>query len=142
MDSYKPWQVINGTFGEAWINSDYLSEVTGVEAKIKLEQQEVNQVGTLAKGYKTTGIDCTGTIKLNKVNSYFIKMMSNNLKKGKTTECTIITNLADPDALGSERIKLIGCQLNEIALAAWEAKKLGEESIPFTFSDWELLDVI
>ena len=68
--------------------------------------------------------------------------MSNNLKKGKTTECTIITNLADPDALGSERIKLIGCQLNEIALAAWEAKKLGEESIPFTFSDWELLDVI
>lgn len=142
MDSYKPWQVINGTFGEAWVNSDYLAEVTGVEAKIKLEQQEVNQVGTLAKGYKTTGIDCTGTIKLNKVNSYFIKMMSNNLKKGKTTECTIITNLADPDALGSERIKLIGCQLNEIALAAWEAKKLGEESIPFTFSDWELLDVI
>lgn len=142
MDSYKPYQVINGTFGEAWINSDYLAEVTGVEAKIKLEQQEVNQVGTLAKGYKTTGIDCTGTIKLNKVNSYFIKMMSKNLKKGKTTECTIITNLADPDALGSERIKLIGCQLNEIALAAWEAKKLGEESIPFTFSDWELLDVI
>ena len=142
MDSYNPWQVINGTFGEAWVNSDYLAEVTGVEAKIKLEQQEVNQVGTLAKGYKTTGIDCTGTIKLNKVNSYFIKMMSNNLKKGKTTECTIITNLADPDALGSERIKLIGCQLNEIALAAWEAKKLGEESIPFTFSDWELLDVI
>lgn len=142
MDSYKPWQVINGTFGEAWIDSEYMSEVTGVEATVKLEQQEVNQVGTLSKGYKTTGIDCTGTIKTNKVNSYFLNLMSDNIKKGKTTECTIITNLADPDALGSERIKLIGCQFNELKLANWESKKLGEESVPFTFTSWELLDVI
>jgi hypothetical protein len=29
-----------------------------------------------------------------------------------------------------------------MTLADWELKKNGEESIPFTFRDWEPLDVI
>lgn len=142
MKSFKPYQVINGTYGEVWVDSDYMAEVLSLEAKVKIDQQEVNRVRTLSKGYKTVGIDCTGTLKLNKVDSYFIKKMSDNLKQGKTTECTIISALSDPDAMGAERVKLIGCQFNELALVNWEAKKLGEESIPFTFEDWELLDTI
>lgn len=142
MEKFAPEKVINGTFGELWVDDYYLAEALGLEAKVSLEKQEVHQVGTLAKGYKTTGIDCKGTVKLNKVSSYFINLMSENLKKGKTTTCTIITKLEDPDSLGAERIKLTGCTFDELTLANWEAKKLGEESIPFSFTDWELLDTI
>lgn len=142
MDSYLPENVINGTYGEVWIDGNYMAEVTGLEAKVSLEKTDVNQVGTLAKGYKVTGIDCKGTLKMNKVSSYFIKKLSNNLKKGKTVSVTIISKLADPDAFGAERIELLGCTFDELTLANWEAKKLGEESIAFTFTDWNLLDVI
>lgn len=139
---YAPEKTINGTFGELWVNDDYMAEVTGLEAKVTLEKTEVNQTGSLAKGYKITGIDCKGTIKLNKVTSYFINLLSENTKAGKTTSCTIISKLADPDASGVERVKLTGCTFDELTLANWEAKKLGEESIPFTFTGWEVLDKI
>ncbi len=140
--AFAPERTINGTFGSLWVDDYFLSEVTGLEAKVSLEKTEVNQVGTLAKGYKVTGIDCKGTIKLNKVTSYFINLLSENIKNGKTTTCTIISKLEDPDSFGSERIKLTGCTFDELTLANWEAKKLGEESIPFSFTGWELMDTI
>lgn len=140
--AFKPEKVINGTFGELWIDDYYMSEVTGLQAKVSLEKTEVNQTGTLAKGYKITGIDCKGTVKLNKVSSYFINKLSKNLKAGKTTTCTIISKLADPDSDGMEKIKLTGCTFDEMTLADWEAKKLGEESYAFTFTGWEVMDSI
>ena len=140
--SYAPEKTINGTFGELWIDDYYLAEVTGLEAKATIEKQEVNQTGTLTKGYKVTGLDCKGTIKLNKVSSYFQIKLSDAIKKGKTPSCTIISKLDDPDSEGAERVKLMGCTFDEVTIANWEAKKLGEESIPFSFTDWEFLDVI
>lgn len=139
---FSPEKTINGTFGELWIDDYYLAEVTGLEAKATLEKTEVNQVGTLAKGYKITGIDCKGTIKLNKVTSYFVNLLSENTMNCKQTTCTIISKLADPDSNGTERIKLTGVTFDELTLANWEAKKLGEESIPFTFTGWEVMDSI
>lgn len=142
MKSYTPEKVINGTFGEVWVDDDYMAEFTALEAKVSLDKTEVNQVGTLAKGYKITGIDGKGTLKLNKVSSYFIKKLSDNTKAGKTTTCTIISKLNDPDSFGAERIQLNGCTFDELTLANWEAKKLGEESIAFSFTSWEVLDTI
>lgn len=142
MKSYTPEKVINGTFGEVWVDDDYMAEVTALEAKVSLDKTEVNQVGTLAKGYKITGIVGKVTLKLNKVSSYFIKKLSDNTKAGKTTTCTIISKLNDPDSFGAERIQLNGCTFDELTLANWEAKKLGEESIAFSFTSWEVLDTI
>ena len=139
---FSPEKAINGTFGSVWIDDYYLAEVTGLEAKVSLEKTEVNQVGTLAKGYKITGIDGKGTVKLNKVTSYFINLLSKNIQEGKTTTCTIISKLDDPDSDGVERIKLKGCTFDELTLANWEAKKLGEESVAFSFTGWEILDTI
>ncbi|MBK5898665.1 phage tail tube protein [Catonella massiliensis] len=137
-----PEKVMNGTFGEVWLDDYYLAEVLSLEAKASLEKTEVNQARTLVKGYKVTGIDCKGTLKLNKVTSYFLTKLSESIKKGKVVKCTIISKLADPDSDGIERVKLTGCVFDEITLANWEVKKLGEESIPFTFTGWEVLDYV
>lgn len=90
--NYNPEQTINGTYGSLWIDDYFLAETTGLEAKVSLEKTEVNQVGTLAKGYKVTGIDCKGTIKLNKVTSYFINLLSDNLKKEKQLHVRLFQN--------------------------------------------------
>lgn len=139
---YKPEEVFNGTFGEAWVDSDYISEVTGLEAKVTPTTESISQSRQLVDGTKIMGLECKGTIKMNKISSRFLKLQSDNLKKGIQTEVTIISKLADPSAAGAERVKLTGCVLEEMTLADWEHKKAGEESISFTFRDWDLLDVV
>lgn len=142
MNSYTPDRVINGTFGEVWVDNDYMAESTGLEAKIKLDTAEVVMTGTFKKGTKVTGISGSGTLELNKVTSYFIKKIGDNIKAGKATRATIITKLKDPEAFGAERIALNDCVFTELTLADWEANKLGKESIPFTFSDFDVLEAI
>lgn len=142
MKNYTAKRVVNGTFGEMWLDSEYCAETTGLQAKIALEKQDVNQCNTFFKGSKVTGATGTGTIKANKVTSFFTKLIAECIKTRKFPEYTIISNLADPDAFGAERVKLTGVTFDEVTLADWEANKLGEQSIPFTFSGFEMLDTI
>ncbi len=140
MEGYRPEQVVSGTWGELWIDGDKMAEVTAFEAKVTLDKAEVNMTGRLSKGYKVTGMTCKGKLKMNKVSSYFINKMSANMKAGKQTVCTIISKINDPDAIGAERVVIKDAVFDDLTLANWESKKLGEEDMPFTFSDWDVLD--
>lgn len=142
MREIKPEQVINGSWGEAWLDGDYLAEIKGLEARIAIEYEDVDRPRRLGKGKKMIGFEGTGTLKLHKVTSRFIKLLSDNLKQGKQTSFTVISKLDDPDALGAERIMLKNVTLEELTLANWEAKTTGEEEIPFSFDDWEPMDLI
>lgn len=142
MKAYEDYRVINGTWGELWIDGVYMAEVLSLQAKVSLEKSDVKQTRRLGTGKKVTGISGTGTIKMNKVTSYFIEKLSDNLKNGKTTTATIKSKLADPDAFGTEEVELYGCTFDELTLADWEAGKNGEESVPFTFSDWKITSTI
>lgn len=142
MNSYNPSDVINGTFGQLWIDDEMMAEVTSLEAKITLEKSDVNQTGTLAKGKKIVGSEGKGTIKLNKVTSYFIKLLGDDMKKGVQSSFTVTSKLADPNSKGEEKVVLKGCTFDELTLANWEAKKLCEDSIPFDFVDFDVVDMI
>ena len=142
MDNYTASQVVNGTWGEMWLNGDRMAETIALQAKVTLTKTAVNMCGTLVPGQKVTGMDLKGTMKINKVSSYMIRANSANIKAGKAAEYTIISNLADPQSMGAERIVLKGVMIDELTLVDWEGKKNLEESIPFTFQDWDLLDLI
>lgn len=140
--TFKPEDVINGTWGEVWVDTDYMAQVTALQAKFKLTKTDVQQTRTLSKGQKITGVEGTGTMKLNHTSSYFVSKTLTDIKQGKSTPVTITSNLDDPAVEGNERVKLTGVTFDEVTLADWEAGKLGEESIPFTFQDAELIDAI
>lgn len=133
---------ISGNWGSVKINGDLCAEVIGLEAKITIKKDEVKQTGTYETGYKTTGTEGKGTVKLNKVYSRFILLAAENIKAGKPTVVQIESLLADPASDGKEGVVLNGCLLDELPLADWEAGKIGEESIPFTFSSFEITDTI
>lgn len=134
-------QVMNGSQGEIWIDSDYMAQATEFKATVTLDKAEISMVKKLGKQYKVIGYTGKGSLKMNKVSSYMIKKMNDNMKAGKQTICTIITKLDDPDAIGAERIVIKDAVFDELILADWSAKKMGEESYNFTFSDWDVLDV-
>lgn len=140
--SFRPEQVINGSFGEIWANGEYCAEVFGFTAEIDLGFADVNMVRNLGKAKKLTEYEGKGELKLNKVTSKFMRLVSENLKAGKQTTVSIISKLDDPDALGAERVSIKDATLEKLTLASWEAKSLGEETIPFSFTDWDILDSI
>lgn len=143
MNNYTPDRVINGTFGEVWCDNEYVAEVTGLEASVKFDTQDVKMVRTLWKGHKVTGASGSGTLKMNKVTSAFLKKGLENAKAGKGTRVVIITKLDDPEAFGTERVTLQDCLFTELKVADWENGKLCEENLPFVFGKCpELIEAI
>lgn len=141
MDNMRPEQVMSGTEGELWIDGDYMAEITEFSAKIELKTAQIKQVKKRYEGTKVMGYAGKGTVKLNKVSSYFIKKMSNNIKNGRQTVCTIISKLDDPDAIGEERIVIKDATFTNLILADWQAEKVGEETYNFTFGEYEILNM-
>lgn len=141
MDSFTASQVMSGTQGEVWIDGQYMAEVTGFKAEIKLLKEEVNQVKRMFKQYKVVGCEGTGNVKLNHVSSFFIQLMADNIKNARQTVCTIVVKLDDPDAVGAERISITDATFDKLTLMDWEAKKLTSDDYDFTFTDFDILDV-
>ena len=134
--------VINGSYGELWMNNEYMAEITGFEAVIEITYEDVNRPRKLGTAKKMMGYEGTGTINFQKVTSRFIRTLSDNLKQGKQTTVDMITKLDDPDALGAERIAVRNATFDNLTLANWEAKAKGEQDTSFSFEDWEPLDLI
>lgn len=141
MDNFTASQVMSGTQGEVWIDGQYMAEVTGFKAEIKLLKEEVNQVKRMFKQYKVVGCEGTGNVKLNHVSSFFIQLMADNIKNARQTVCTIVVKLYDPDAVGAERISITDATFDKLTLMDWEAKKLTSDDYDFTFTDFDILDV-
>ena len=140
MDGMKAQQVMNGTEGELWIDGDYMAQVTEFKAVANLKTVPVNIVKTRADHFKVVGWEGKGSLKMNHVSSYMIDKMADNIKNGNQTVCTIISKLSDPDAIGNERVVVKDATFDSLTLADWTAKKIGEESYNFTFTDFDMLD--
>lgn len=142
MNGYSQDQVINGTWGEMWLDDTYMAEVVSFKLEINIKYTAVTRTRHLVDGQKMTGIEPKGEVKLNKVSSFISKKISDALKQGKSPSFKIIAKIADPDALGAERVVAYGCKFDKSILADWEASKNSEESYSFTAEDWDYLDVI
>lgn len=142
MNGFTSDQVINGTWGECWIDDTYMAEVISFKLEINANYTAIKRTGHLVDGQKLTGIEPKGEVKLHKVSSFTAKKISDALKQGKVPKFKIVSKLADPDALGAERVVAYGCKFDKAILADWEAGKEGEEAYSFTAEDWDYLDVI
>lgn len=142
MNGFTADQVINGTFGEVWLDDTMMAEVTSFKLEINANYTAINRTGHLIAGQKLTGIEPKGEVKMHKVSSFVSKRISDALKKGKVPSFKIVAKLADPDALGAERVVAYGCKFDKAILADWEAGKPGEESYSFTAEDWDYIDTI
>ena len=138
---WNPNKVVAGTFGKVWLAGQYVFESKGLQASVEIQMEAVPQAGQLADGYKMVGYSGSGTMRMHKVTSRGIRLISSSLKQG-IPEFEIISELADPAADGAERILLKGVQFTTLPLIDWENKTLGETEMPFTFRDWDPIDLI
>lgn len=137
-----PQRVINGSFGEVWINGSQLSQCKKLSAKVEIKKEDVPIPGTLKTGKKMTGYEGKGSMTLFKISSLIQNEMVNNLKSGILPTMSVVSSIKDPAAFGAERVKLTGVTFDDITLIDWEVGKLGELELPFTFEDYYMLDII
>lgn len=135
-------EVINGTWGEVWINDELVDEIKAFQAKYEFDKEEVQIAGDMFTHYKVIGYNGSGSMTLNKTNSRMIKMLIEYVKEGLEPEITIVGKLADPGNEGSERISLSEVSFDDLTLFDFEVKALGEVECPFTFTECSVLDSI
>lgn len=109
--------------------------------KVAINSEKLALCGEFMTQTKATGGEGTGSLSLYKVDSgMLIRMQS--IQDGQIPEVTVISKLADPDSAGAERIAYYGVQFTDLTLADWQAATVGKITAPFTFTRFELLDVI
>ena len=139
MDSAK--RVINGTWGELWVDGYKIAECYKFQAKYSHDTEDVPLCGQMAGERKLTSTKGTGSIGIYKVYSRFADYAESVLA-GKDVRGTIISKLADPDAYGYERVALYNVSFDDYTLADWQAKTVSKIEMPFVFTRHEYLDKI
>jgi hypothetical protein len=138
----KASDVINGTWGEVWIDGTKASDCRGLQAKIDLKKEVVNICGQLSDDSKIVGWTGKGSVKLHKMNTRLGQKLGDSIRAGTDLRFVIISKLSDPQVTGSERVSLKGVSFDDLTLADWEVSKNGEVEAPFTFTDFEYIDSI
>ena len=139
---FDPRRAINGNYGEVMLDGELVREATALQAKAQINFKDVPMCGTSGKKQKSAGWSGTGSITMTKTKSRMALKIADEIKAGRTPEFTIIGKLADPDALGAERVVLKGVTFTELTLADWAAETIGTVTQPFTFYDYEFIDLI
>ena len=135
-------RVMSGTWGEVWLDNEYVAEVYSFSAKISYSKQQIARCGQMANDQKVTGYSGSGSIGMHKINSRMIQLMGDKIRDGKDVRFTIIAKLDDPDAYGAERVRVSNVSFDDLTLAGWQADTPGKVEAPFTFTDYDYLDSV
>lgn len=135
-------RVMSGTWGEVWLDNEYVAEVRSFQAKVNFNKDDINFCGQLATDSKIISTKGTGSVGMHKVSSRMANKIGNNIKKGIDTRVTIISKLSDPDAFGAERVVVRNVAFDDLTLADWEVAVNGKVEVPFTFTEFEFLDQV
>jgi hypothetical protein len=141
-DNLEAKRIINGKWGEVWLDDEKVGECYGLQAKVNFKKEDVIMCGQMGNDKKVTGWDGTGSLKMHKVNSRMAKLVRSLMADGRDVRFTIISKLDDPDTEAAERIAISGVSFDDITLADWEAGNIGKIEAPFTFTGAKYQDEI
>jgi hypothetical protein len=125
-------RTILGTYGQIFIDGVWQTNLNHLEATVETQKKELNLSGDLWVRHKKGPLKGTGTMSGFKVTS---AMIQRGFQKFE-----VISKLADPEAYGFERIRLMNVMPDRLQLANFTAGEEVTEEIPFTFEGYELLD--
>lgn len=135
-------RVFSGTYGKLWLDGERVGECYGAQGKVSTNKEKVFLDGVSAVDSKVTNIECTGSLRGYKISSRFLAKIGTALKNGIDLRFTIISEVADPDVTGAERIAIYNVSFDDLTLFDWEKGTAGKYETPFTFTDFEPLDTV
>ena len=134
-------RVMNGTFGEVWVDGEKWLELSAASAKYSYSKESIQVCGSMLEDSKVTSVKGSGTLTVHKVYSRNVER-ANSMLEGKDVRATIVMKLADPDAFGAERVALYDVSFDDETIMDFAAGSPGKASYPFTFGRREWLDTV
>lgn len=135
-------KILRGNSGNVWFNGQLLATVKKIEAKVKGNFEDDSFCGDNADYSIYSGWSGEGTLTMQKIDSTLWETMAKAYKSGIMPDIKIITALTDNSTGQSERASIEQITITEFNLVNFEAKKIVEESFPFKFSNYEVLEAI
>ena len=132
--------MFKGNNGTVWFNGKKLATLTKFEAKNALEYEEMKFCGEYNTHHEYVGWKGSGTMTCAKVDSTVLKTLKKAVKTGEMPELSIISKVTNTDTGKSERIAYKEVKVTELMLASFEAQKVMEEEIPFTYENYNVLE--
>ncbi len=127
-------RVCSGTYGRVFKDGKEYPQVSECNADVEIDMKEIVTVGSQWTGYKSGIKKGSGTLKGWKVTSEMIEQGFDKFE--------LLTELADPESYGCERIRLKNCRFTKINLVNFKPGEVIEEEMPFVYTGFELVDPI
>lgn len=131
MSALDETRVINGTFGEVFLDGQPLTSFNACEIKDDYDWTELKLSGDRRTKHKLVSVSGSGSISGYKVTSELQKALLEN----PTRQFQLISKLADPEAYGHERIRISKLKFTANPLAGWKVGDVIEEEWPFVYDE-------
>ncbi|KQX69229.1 phage tail tube protein [Paenibacillus sp. Root444D2] len=135
-------EVISGTNGVIWVNGQQWADVTAFEAKLTAKFEDVEFCDDYATYKVYQGRTGEGTVTLNKTQSRGAKIMADAFKTGVMPDIKIITKIENKQNGKAERAVVKDVVFSEFHLAKFENRANLTEELPFSFSDYDFIEMI
>lgn len=135
---------ISGAQGEAFVtirgNRYNFAQLINIEARMDKSKTQVPILGKVGKGNKSTGAEYTGSATFHFNTSIFRELLYLYKETGEDVYFDIQTSNEDKTStVGRQTVILKDCNLDGGILALLDADaEYLEDSIEFTFEDWEM----
>lgn len=136
-----PQSVFRGTDCELYIEGQWLTNVTSVEAQVEINQAELNLTGHWWTVYRNMGLSGSGSMTGVFVNTELIEKIG-DIQYGKEFRTELVIKNTNPDIGKTYRVRLQNVVFTTIPLANFTAGEIAEQEFSFTFSGYELLDKV
>lgn len=136
-----PQSVFRGTDCELYMEGEWLTNVTSVEATVEINQQELNLTGHWWTVYRNMGLSGTGTMTGVFVNTKLLEKIG-TIQHGQEFRTELVIKNTNPDIDQTYRVRLMNVVFTAIPLGNFTAGEIVEQEFPFTFSGYEILDTV
>ena len=135
-------RVVNGTWGTLYLEGEEVFEITSFGAKVEHNKEDIQMARNMMIDTKITSMKGTGSMTIKKMTSRMLRVIGDNVRNGIDNRFTLISEIDDPDTIGAERVIITGVSFDDMTLAEWSVGEVGSNEYPFTFTDFELEDLM
>lgn len=134
-------KVLSGTEMNMSVNGEEYEERNKIEIKVEGVFDDIELAGEYATHKRYMGWKGTGTLTLFKMHSRALDAIGDAFKTGQFPDIDITASMTNKQNGETEAIAIHGVQFTEFDFNA-ETKKSTQEVIPFTFTDYNVLETL
>lgn len=137
-----PQTIFRGTDAEIYMEGEWQTNVTAVEASVEVNQAEINLLGNYWTQYRNMSLAGSGTLTGVFVTTTLLEKVSEIQEKATEYRTEIVIKNTNADSGKTYRVRLKNVLFSAWPLGNFTAGEIAETEFSFTFAGYEILDKV